>query len=161
MRRREIQPAPCLKSGNSDGISTLLDEPAPFLDFVAPNPDLTPPELDINRLSVTGATSAKISIVNAGRADAGTYYCVVSNASGRVVSKAASVILRSDGARITIQSDPGAKRITLRWPIGFRLQRSPVLPALSWEDVPGTASTNTLILPTTGPGAQFFRVKND
>jgi len=38
---------------NSDGTSIVQDEPSPFLNIVTPNPDTKPPELDLNRISIT------------------------------------------------------------------------------------------------------------
>ena len=40
-------------------------------------------------VSILGAGTPKLTIINAGKDSAGTYYCIVSNSSGRVVSKAA------------------------------------------------------------------------
>lgn len=39
-------------SGNSDGLVDLLDEPAPSIEIVTPNPDRVAPELDVNRITV-------------------------------------------------------------------------------------------------------------
>jgi len=39
--------------GNADGTTTTMDEPAPYIDFVTPNPDTVGPEMDVNRITVT------------------------------------------------------------------------------------------------------------
>ena len=51
--------------------------------------------------------------------------------------------------------------LTLGWPqeaIGFKLQRSPVLPATAWQDVPGSDATNSVTI-TIGAGNQYYRLK--
>lgn len=59
----------------------------------------------------------------------------------------------------TITLIRSANSITLGWPtIGFKLQSSPVIPATSWQDVPGSEITTSVSIPI-GSGKQFYRLK--
>ncbi len=53
-----------------------------------------------NQPGVSGARTAQLTLAGAKATDAGTYYCVVSNSAGRIVSKAAEVRYESTSARI-------------------------------------------------------------
>ena len=48
-------------SGNSDGTTVNLDENAPTIDIVTPNPDYTAPELDVNRISVKAVPTNSVT----------------------------------------------------------------------------------------------------
>ena len=46
---------------NSDGTTVNLDEDAPTIDIVTPSPDTSPPELDVNRISVKAVPTNLVS----------------------------------------------------------------------------------------------------
>jgi len=108
-----------------------------------------------------GAMTANLKILNAEEADAGTYYCVVSNSSGRVVSKAVDVTFKGNGSDViqpTITLERWNNGINIGWPtIGFKLQSSLVLAATNWQDVVGSETTNSLRV-TNSSGNQFYRL---
>ena len=70
------------------------------------------------------AMTDHLQILNAIAADAGTYYCVVSNASGRVVSKAVEVIFRGNGVGPGITAGPSSQTATVGGNASFTVELS-------------------------------------
>jgi hypothetical protein len=62
--------------------------------------------------SVSGARTAQLTVSGAKAADAGTYYCVVTNDAGRVVSKAVEALFAGDPTAPTVTSQPTALNLT-------------------------------------------------
>jgi hypothetical protein len=106
------------------------------------------------------AMTGKLEIQNATQVDAGLYYCVASNSSGRVVSKTVELTFEGDYnyTKPSILFERRATSITVVWPNGFKLQSSQSLPATNWQDVAGSETTNSWSI-RIDAGNQFYRLR--
>ncbi len=98
-------------------------------------------------VSILGAGTAKLTIVNAGKDSAGTYYCIVSNSSGRVVSKAAVM---------SVMTAP-----TVTWATPTAITYGMALSAAqlnAMASVPGTFAYNPAIGAVLGAGSRTLSV---
>jgi hypothetical protein len=101
----------------------------------------------LNRISLAGATTNPLVLLNLQPADAGNYSVLVSNYGGTAISSNALVAVRP---RLALDGQG-----VLHWSGSFTLQATTNV-AGPYEDVPGAASpyTNSLALPL-----EFFRLR--
>ena len=93
---------------------------------------------------ISGARTAQLTVAGAGAADAGTYYCVVSNSAGRIVSKAADVRYDPVAARIgnvSLRATLNARQLLI---LGLTM----------------TGGSKPVLLRAVGPGLAPFGVTN-
>ena len=87
----------------------------------------------------------------------------IANAAGANSMQVAEVELLGNSAaapaKLTIGYTASSGKLLLNWTnAGSTLQSTPVLPAVPWTDVPGSAATNKMEVPTT-TGNGFYRLK--
>jgi hypothetical protein len=93
---------------------------------------------------ISGARTAQLTVANAQAADAGAYYCVVTNDAGRVVSKAADVRYDPVGSRLG--------NVSLRATLAAR---QPLIVGLTM-----TGGAKPVLMRAVGPGLAPFGVAN-
>jgi hypothetical protein len=93
---------------------------------------------------ISGARTAQLTVAGADAASAGTYYCVVSNSAGRVVSKAADVRydpVPSRMANVSLRATLNARQLLI---LGLTM----------------TGGTKPVLMRAVGPGLAPFGVTN-
>jgi hypothetical protein len=93
---------------------------------------------------ISGARTAQLTVANAQAADAGAYYCVVTNDAGRVVSKAADVRYDPVGSRLG--------NVSLRATLAAR---QPLIVGLTMS-----GGAKPVLMRAVGPGLAPFGVTN-
>jgi len=96
--------------------------------------------------SVSGASTATLTLSNAQPTHNGTYTVLVTDGVG-VVGSAAALTVEAPVANVTVTVGLAAGKVVIAWPTsatGYRLQRAPALPALpaDWTDEPTPAVQN-------------------
>ena len=97
-----------------------------------------------NQTGISGTRTAQLTVAGADAADAGAYYCVISNSAGRIVSKAADVRYEPLAARIGNVS----LRATLQ-------ARQPLIVGLTMS-----GGAKPVLMRAVGPGLGAFGVAN-
>ncbi|MCX6943602.1 MAG: immunoglobulin domain-containing protein [Opitutales bacterium] len=74
--------------------------------------------------TISGADTPNLKIENASQGDSGTYYCVISNAAGRVVSNAATLSVSASATAPSITTQPSNQTVTAGGAASFTVAAS-------------------------------------
>jgi hypothetical protein len=146
-----------------DGVSLLSGKKTSLIVADGLPPDLVNPPQSAVYLS---AGTSTLQITGAGKAEAGNYYCIISNASGRVISKAVDLVFSTDSTPM-ITTQPSAGSVTSGSSVNFTVGASGTAPlTYQWKKdgavISGaTSSTYTIVsTKTTDAGSYTVVVTN-
>ena len=142
-----------------DGVSLLSGKKTSIiLADVVPSDPVNPSLLAV----YLSAGTSTLQITGAGKVEAGNYYCVISNSSGRVISKAVDLVFSTDSTPM-ITTQPNAGSVTSGSSVNFTVGASGTAPlTYQWKKdgavISGATSSTYAIASTKTTDAGSYTV---